>query len=567
MTESVATPSGPERSGGRAVVDALKGHGVDTVFHLPGESFTAILDALYDERNHMRLITCRHESAAANMAEAYGKLTGRPGVCVVTRSPGASHASVGVNIAFQDSTPMILLVGQADRAVLGREGFQEIDVGAMFGWTAKWAVEAESADRVPEILSRAFAVACSGRPGPVVVSLPRDVLNETTRVPDPGVEAVRQPAPAPADLDRMRGLLAAARRPLLIAGGGGWTEEACRGLVRYAEANGLPVCVTFRRQDRFDNTHPNYAGDLAYAPDPGLIRCVEEADLILAFGTRLGDVATRTYTLLEAPRPKQKLVHVYPDPDELGRVYTPDLAINAGIANFVAALEGLEPVDGAAWAGWLGDAQAQYRATLEPVPCPGDVDMNEILRIVRERLPADAIITSGAGNFAQWVQRYYPFRRFPTQIAPCNGAMGYGIPAGVAAKLVHPERPVVTFVGDGGFLMTGSEIATAVQFGLAPVILVVNNGIFGTIRAHQEHDFPGRVSGTELRNPDFARYAEALGAFGARVRRTEEFAPAFEKALSAGRAAVLDIHLDPEAISPRTTLSRIREDALRVKSS
>lgn len=554
-------PAAGSRSGGRLVVDALKANGIDAVFHVPGESFTTILDGLYDERNSIRLITCRHEAAAANMAEAYGKLTGRPGICIVTRSPGASHASIGVNIAFQDSTPMILLVGQAETAVLGREAFQEIDVAAMFGWTAKWAVQADTVDALPEILTRAFSVACSGRPGPVVIALPADVLKaQTTNVIGEPSE-IQQSSPTPTDLSRLRELLAGAARPLMIVGGGGWTQAACDGIVRFAEANRLPTCVSFRRQDRFDNTHPNYAGDLAYAPDPALGRRVEAADLILAVGTRLGDTATRAYTTIQAPMPRQTLIHVYPDPDELGRILKPTLAINASVPNFVAALDGLEPVDASAWAGWLAEAQADYAATQRPAPCPGDLDMNEVVRVVHGRLPADAIITNDAGNFAQWLQRYFPFRRFPSQIAPCNGAMGYGVPAGIAAKVVHPDRAVVTFVGDGGFLMTGSEISTAMQFGLAPVVLVVNNGMFGTIRNHQERDFPGRVSGTDLRNPDFAKYAESFGAFAATVRRTAEFAPAFEKALDCGRAAVLDLHLDPEAISPRATLSGLRAAA------
>ncbi|MCH8111489.1 MAG: thiamine pyrophosphate-binding protein [Proteobacteria bacterium] len=554
-------PPRTTRSGGRLVVDALKVNGVDAVFHVPGESFTPILDALYDERNGIRLITCRHEAAAANMAEAYGKLTGRPGICIVTRSPGASHASVGVNVAFQDSTPMILLVGQAESAVLGREAFQEIDVTSMFGWTAKWAVQADTADALPEILGRAFSVANSGRPGPVVIALPADVLTAQTTGVMGGPSEVLQPAPAASDLERLRELLSAAQRPLMIVGGGGWTQAACEGIVRFAEANGLPTCVSFRRQDRFDNTHPNYAGDLAYAPDPALAARVAASDLILAVGTRLGDVATRAYTTIEAPQPRQTLIHVYPDPDELGRILTPALAINSSMPNFVAALNAFDAVDHSGWSGWLAEARADYAATLEPAPCPGDLDMNEVVRIVRDRLPADAIITNDAGNFAQWVQRYYPFRRFRTQIGPCNGAMGYGVPAGNAAKVVEPDRPVVTFVGDGGFLMTGSEIATAMQFGLAPVILVVNNGMFGTIRNHQERDFPGRVSGTDLRNPDFAKYAESFGAFAATVRRTADFAPAFEKALACGRVAVLDLHLDPDAISPRTTLSALRARA------
>ena len=550
------------RTGGELVVEALAAHGVDAVFQVPGESFLPILDALHDRANTIRTITARHEAAAAHMAEAYGKLTGRPGVCVVTRGPGATHASAGVHVAYQDSTPMILLVGQAERRVLGREAFQEIDVPAMFGWTAKWAAQVTDPTRLPEAMSRAFHVALSGRPGPVVLALPGDMLAEKSDAADAPTRRAISGRPGDGDVARLFDLLGAAKHPIMILGGSGWTEAARTDLMGFAEANDLPTCVTFRRQDRFDNTHPNYVGDISYVLDPVLADRVRQADLVLAIGTRLGEVATGSYRLLDVPKPAQTLIHVHASAEELGRVYAPDLAIVAGVPDIAAALARHAPVSPTPWTDWRRLLRKEYEALLAPVPCPGDLDMNEVMRCVRETLPDDAIVTCDAGNFSQWVQRYYPFRRLHTHLAPCVGAMGYAIPAANAAQVVHPGRRTVAFVGDGGFLMTGSELATAVQHRLAPIICVVNNGMFGTIRTHQERAFPGRTIGTDLVNPDFAAYARSFGAFGATVANTEDFAPAFAEALAAGKPAVLDLRLDPEALSMRTTLRALREKGL-----
>jgi acetolactate synthase-1/2/3 large subunit len=550
------------RTGGEIIVDALVAHGIDAVFQLPGESFLPILDALHDRANTIRTITARHEAAAATMAEAYGKLTGRPGVCVVTRGPGASHASVAVHVAYQDSTPMILLVGQVERRVLGREAFQEIDVAAMFGWTAKWAGQIDAAAELPEALARAFHIAVSGRPGPVVLALPGDMLADVCDAPDVAPRAADAAAAQDNEVDRLFDLLGRAERPLVILGGSGWTEAARADLMRFAEANDLPACVTFRRQDRFDSAHANYTGDISYALEPALAERVRHADLILAIGTRLGEVATGGYRLLEVPVPAQTLIHVHPGADELGRVYTPTLAIAATVPAIAAALAGHKAVPGAPWAEWRRQMRAEFEATLAPAPCPGDLDMNTVMATVRGALRDDAIVTIDAGNFSQWVQRYYPYRRLHTQLAPCCGSMGYAIPAAIAAQVVHPERRAVAFVGDGGFLMTGSELATAVQHGLAPIVCVINNGMFGTIRMHQERAFPGRTMGTDLANPDFAAYARSFGAFGATVKRTQDFAPAFAEALAARKPAVLDLHLDPEALTTKTTLSALREKGL-----
>lgn len=554
------------RTGGRILVDALKAHGVDMVFGVPGESYLEVLDNFYDAPG-IRFMTCRHEAGAANMAEAYGKMTGNPGVCFVTRGPGACHASVGVHIAHQDSTPLVMFVGQVPRPFVGREAFQEVDVERLFGWTAKWAAQIDDPARMPEFVSRAFHTARSGRPGPVVLAIPEDMQRETAVVAD-----VEPAMPAPGypgrmELRRLHELLARAKRPLLILGGGGWTAEACDDLAAFAEANRIPTLVEFRRQDLLSNHHPSYAGDLAYAKDPKVSERLRQADFVLAVGTRLGDVTTEGYTLLQPPRPQATLVHVYPDADEIGRVYRPDLAIVASMAEFAAAVRTLEPVEWTAWGDWAEAARRDYLETLEAVASPGTVDLYRVMDTVRTRLPQDAIITVDAGNFSGWPQRFYQFTRFRTLLGPANGAMGYGVPAGIAAKLVAPDRPVVSFVGDGGFMMTGNELATAIHHGAAPLILVFNNGIYGTIRLHQEKQFPGRISGTDLTNPDFARYAESFGAFGAAVERTEDFAPAFEDALACGRAAVLDIRMDPEAITTRTTLTETRDAAIEARQT
>jgi acetolactate synthase-1/2/3 large subunit len=549
------------RTGGRILVDQLRIHGVDTVFCVPGESYLAALDALADARDAIRLVVCRQEGGAANMAEAYGKLTGRPGVCFVTRGPGATNASIGVHTASQDSTPLLLLVGQVAREALGREAFQEVDFVSMFAPLAKHAEQVADPARIPEIVSRAFHTACAGRPGPVVLAFPEDVLAEEAEVEDAGAYRVVQPHPGAEELDELRELLAAAERPLLLVGGGSWTAEASRDILAFAEANTLPAACAFRWQDSFDNRSHLYAGDVGIAVNPKLAQRIRDADLLLVVGPRLGEATTSRYTLVEAPRPRQKLVHVHPDPEELGRVYQADLPINSGLAHFAAAARALRPVDGSRWAGWTEAAHADYLENLKHAPLPGDLDLGDVMAFLRERLPPDAVLTNGAGNFSVWAHRFYQFSQFRTQLGPTSGAMGYGVPAAVAAKLVHPDRIVVAFSGDGDFLMTGQELATAVREQAAAVFLVINNGMYGTIRAHQEREYPGRPYGTDLVNPDFAAYAQAFGAHGEAIERTEDFAPAFERALEAGRPALLELRIHPEAISARATLTEIREAA------
>ena len=552
------------RTGGRILVDALKAHSVDTAFGVPGESYLEVLDAIHDAQS-IRYMTCRHEAGAANMAEAYGKLTGRPGICFVTRGPGACHASIGVHIAHQDSTPMVMFVGQVPRAFVGREAFQEIDVEGMFGWTTKWAAQIDDPARIPEFVSRAFHTAQSGRPGPVVLAIPEDMQRETAVVADVEPAALAPSYPGSMELKRLHELLSRAQRPLLILGGGGWTAEACDDLAGFAKTNHIPTMVDFRHQDLLSNRHPSYAGDLAYAKDPKVSERLKQADFVLAVGTRLGDVTTEGYTLLQPPRPQATLVHVYPDANEIGRVYQPDLAIVASMAEFAAAVKRLEPLNWAAWGDWVKAARYDYLETLEAVTSPGNIDLYQVMDTVRTRLPQDAIVTLDAGNFSGWPQRFYQFTQYRTLLGPANGAMGYGVPAGIAAKLVAPDKPVVTFVGDGGFMMSGNELATAVHHGIAPVILVFNNGMYGTIRLHQEKRFPGRVSGTDLTNPDFAAMARSFGAFGAAIETTDDFAPAFDEALTCGRAAVLDLHVDPEAITTRMTLTEARNGALKAR--
>ena len=541
------------RTGAHVLVDQLVVHGADTAFCVPGESYLGILDAIRDVP--IRLVTARHEAAAANMAEAYGKLTGRPGLCLVTRAPGATHASIGVHTAYQDSTPLVLVVGQVPRCHLGREAFQELDYARMFGEMAKLVAVAEDAAALPELVSHAFHTATSGRPGPVVIVVPEDVQSDEADVADAAPYQRVQASPAATDVDRALELVAASERPLLLVGGGGWSAQAGKDVIAFAEASNVPVATSFRRQDYVDNLSGAYAGVLTIGMDPGLARRVEEADLILALGTRLGEIATRQYSLLEPPRPRQRLVHVHADPDELGRVYEAELPIVSGSPQFAAALS---PVEGTHRAAWVEEARAGYLANLQYEPLPGALQLGEVMAHLRARLPEDAVLTNGAGNYTVWCHRFYEFRRYGTQLAPCAGAMGYGIPAAVAAKLLHPERIAVCVSGDGDFLMSGHELATAMQYDAAVVVLVVNNGMLGTIRMHQERQFPGRVVGTDLVNPDFLAYARAFGAHGALVERTEDFADAFEEALAAGRPALLELRVDPEAITPRATLTQIR---------
>jgi acetolactate synthase I/II/III large subunit len=547
------------RTGGRALVDQLALHGVEIAFCVPGESYLPVLDALHD--SPIRLISCRHEAAAANMAEAYGKLTGRPGICFVTRGPGSTHASVGVHTADQDSTPMILFVGQVPRGHAGRGAFQELDYPAAFGSIAKWAAQVDDAARIPEHVARAFAVATAGRPGPVVLALPEDVLDEESAADDAAPTEVPRPGPGDEELRRFGELLAAAERPVVVVGEGGWSARAGEDTVFFCEANAVPVVASFRCQDYVDNHSTAYAGHLTIGMDPALARRAEEADLVVAVGGRLGDVTTHGYTLLDVPRPRQTLVHVHPDPGELGRVYETDLPIVSDVSEFAAGLRRLLPLEEPRWKQWAEDARADYVANLEPRRLPGDLDVAEVMAFLRRRLPADAIFTCGAGNFTVWAHRFYEFSQYPTQLAPRSGAMGYGIPAALAAKALFPERIVCCLAGDGDFMMASSELATAVQYNLPIIVLVVDNGMYGTIRMHQERLFPGRVSGTELRNPDFAAFARSFGGFGETVERTEDVEPAFERAVASGGPAVLALRVDPDAISPRWTISELREGA------
>jgi acetolactate synthase I/II/III large subunit len=547
------------RTGARILVDQLIVHGVDTVFCVPGESYIAALDALRDAP--LRLVVARHEAGAANMAEAYGKLTGRPGICFVTRAPGATHAATGVYTAFQDSTPLILFVGQVPRVNRGREAFQELDYAAAFGSYSKWVDEVQQPGSFPETTAHAFQTALSGRSGPVVVALPEDVLDARAEVSDAAPRVPVQAAPSAADLALLRELLGAAERPLVVVGGGGWSAQAAADLQGFAEANGLPVATSFRRQDYVDNASPSYAGVLTIGHDPALASRLRDADLLLVVGSRLGDIPTRGYTTLEPPRTPQTLVHIHADADELGRVFEPDLPIVSGSPEFLAAARALEPVEAAQRAAWTESARTDFISGLRHRRGPGELDLGDVIEHLRERLPDDAILTNGAGNYTVWCHLYYVFRRYRTQLAPCSGAMGYGIPAALAAKVVFPERTVVCVSGDGDFLMSGHEFAAAVQEKLPIVVLVVNNGIYGTIRMHQERLFPGRVVGTELVNPDFVAWARAFGAYGELVVRSKDFPDALERALGEDRPALLELKVDPEAITPRETLSEIRSAA------
>lgn len=548
------------RPGGRILVDGLEAQGVDHVFCVPGESYLAVLDALYD--SPIENTVCRQEGGAAMMAETYGKVTGRPGICFVTRGPGATNASAGVHIAAHDSTPMILFIGQVGRAMRGREAFQEIDYRQMYGAIAKWVVEIDDPARIPEFLHRAFATAMAGRPGPVVVALPEDMLTEEAAVADvPYVEEVPVAPPAAA-LSELERLLGEAERPLVIAGGARWSPRGVDDLRRFAERFDLPVGTSFRRQMLFDQTHDNYAGDVGLGPNPALCAHIRQADLVLLIGGRMSESPSQAYTLLDVPTPRQKLVHVHPGAEELGKVYAPTLAINADPASFAAAAAALEPPVTIPWREHTRQANAGYHDWSEAgLENPGPVQYAEIMCWLRDRLPADAIVCNGAGNFAAWVHRFYRFRKYGTQLAATSGSMGYGTPAAVGAKRIFPDRTVIAFTGDGDFLMTGQELATAVQYDLPVIIVVINNSMYGTIRMHQEHDYPGRVSGTGLDNPDFKTLAAGYGAHGERVERTEDFAPAFERAAAAGRPALIEVMLDPDAITPTTTLSAIREKA------
>jgi acetolactate synthase-1/2/3 large subunit len=536
-------------------------------FSVAGESYLEVLDALYDAPE-IRLITCRQEGGAAFMAEAYGKLTGKPGVLLVTRGPGACNASIGIHTAFQDSTPMVVLVGQVARHQFDREAFQEVDFRKMYAPLAKWVTQIDMAERVPELLNQAFQVATSGRPGPVIVALPEDMLREEAAVAPVGPYRAVRAHPGAADLAELRKLLAAAERPMALVGGSGWSDAACTDIAKFLAANDLPACCSFRRQDIVDNRLGAYCGDLGTGAAPALVARVRQSDLVLAIGARIGEITSQSYSLLGIPDPGKTLVHIHAAAEELGRVFRPTLAIQSGMPEIAAALAAIEPLQNPRWAVWRRDCRAEYEAGLQPstlTDAPA-LDLGRVMTWLRERLPDDAIVTSDAGNFSGWPNRFLQYRRPGRQLGPTSGAMGYGVPAAVAAKLACPDRVVVGFVGDGGFLMTGQELATSLAEGPGPIILIFNNAMYGTIRMHQERRFPGRISGTNLKNPDFTALARAYGAFSATVARTEEFAPAFEEAVAAKRAAIIELKMDPEMITTRTTLSALRRQAQTAKA-
>jgi acetolactate synthase-1/2/3 large subunit len=554
-------PPEKPRTAAEALVDQLIVNGVSHVFCVPGESYLAVLDAFHDRA--LEVTVCRQEGGATMMAEAVGKATGRPGICFVTRGPGATNASAGIHIAQQDSTPMIMFVGQVTRDVKDREALQELDLRAVFGSMTKWTAEIDDPARVPEIVSRAFYTATSGRPGPVVIGLPEDMLTERTAAPNaPAFEPVETFPGAP-EMNRLAELLAQAERPLAVLGGSRWSAEACAAVTRFAEHFALPVATSYRRLPLFDPLHACYAGDLGIGPNPKLVARIKNADLLLLIGGRMGELPSQAYTLIDIPAPQMRLVHVHPGAEELGRLYRPHLAIHAAPTTFAAAAEALQPTRPPAWRNQTAQAHADYLAWTEvPTPQPGAVNLGAIMVWLRENLPPDAIVCNGAGNYAAWIHRFYRFRRFATHIAPTAASMGYGMPSAVAMQRLHPERPVVCLNGDGDFLMNGQEFATAIMYKLPIVVIIADNGIYGTIRMHQERDYPGRVSATSLSNPDFAAYARAFGGFGTTVERTADFADAFQAARASRKPSIIHVKIDPEAITPGATLSKIREQAL-----
>jgi len=550
--------------GGQILVDCLLKQGVDLAFCVPGESYLAALDAMHDVQDRLRLIVCRQEGGAAIMAEAHGKLTGRPGVCFVTRGPGATNASTGVHTAFQDSTPMVLFIGQVARGVRHREAFQEVDLAAMFAPLAKWSAEISDPARIPEYVHRAFQTAMAGRPGPVVLVLPEDMLTEIVDTDiEYGLRAEPiRPGIQPRQVDQILATLDTAQRPLMIVGGGGWSTEAAGHAMRFAEKHDLPVTVSLRCQDYVDNRHPNYVGPLTIGADPALVARLKEADTIIVVGARLGEMTTAGYSLLKPPRIGKTLIHIHADAEELGRVYQADIAINANSGIALEALADRPDSGRRRWYEWMQAAHRDYRKSLEPIAPPVGVNLGEVMSTLRARLPEDTIVTSGAGNYTGWLHKHWIFSTYRTQLAPTSGAMGYGVPAGIAASLAMPGRTVLAVAGDGCFQMHPQELATAAQYGARLLYIVVNNGVYGTIRMHQEREYPGRVVGTDIVNPDFVAFARAYGLHAARVDKTEDFAAALEAALLAPTGALIEVVTEREAISVRSSLTKLREAAL-----
>lgn len=550
------------QNGGQLLVQSLVALGATRAFGVPGESYLAVLDALHDTAGKLDFVLCRNEGGAAFMAAAWGKLTGQPGLCMVTRGPGATNSSIGIHTAMQDSAPMLVFVGQVGTDMRGREAFQEIDYRAMFGTVAKWAVEIDHVDRIPEILARAWSTALSGRPGPVVIALPEDMLTSlTSAAPLAAPPRLSEPAPTADAVAETLDMLRAAQRPVVLIGGCNWSAEGRRALQTFAETSDIPVIAAFRYQDQFDNFSPVYSGEAGVGMPPNVRALIRDADTILAINIRFGEMTTDGYTLLDVPVPKQKLIHVHGSDREIGKIYQPVLGIHSGPNAFAAALQ---PVSGP-WADWRARARAAWEAGFDLPLQPSPVDMGLVTAHLRDVLPADAILTNGAGNFTVWPNKFYKFGPEARLLAPQSGAMGYGLPAAIAAKVAHPGRTVVCFAGDGDFQMNCQELGTAMQAGAQPIVLILNNGTYGTIRAHQERNYPARVSGTTLENPDFAALARAYGFHAERVSRTEDFAPAFARALASGTGAVLDLDISPEALTPRQTLSQMRAAALAAK--
>jgi acetolactate synthase I/II/III large subunit len=546
------------RHGGKILIDQLEIQGATTAFTVPGESFLAALDGLHDS-NRIKTIICRQEGGASMMAEAWGKITGEPGICFVTRGPGAANAMSGLHVAMQDSTPMVTFVGMPARDHEDREAFQEIEIKQVFSSAVKWAAVIRQTERIPEYVSHAMHVARSGRPGPVVLGLPEDMLSSDCATGDAKPARIAEAHPGAAELAVLREKLAKASRPLMIIGGPGWSGQAQKAVEAFAERFDLPVAPAFRYQDYFDNRHRCYVGCAGIGLDPTLAAAIKDADLLIVIGARLGEMTTSGYTLIDIPDPKQYLVHVHPSPDELGSVYRPDLPIAASARTFCEALAGLQPPPKITWSGRRAELRASYEQSLKPIPLPGAVKMADVVRTVSDLLPENGIITNGAGNFAAFVHRYFQYKTYRTCLAPTSGSMGYGLPAAIAAKLAHPMRAVVNVQGDGDFLMTGQELATAAQYSLPIITIIANNGMYGTIRAHQEREYPRRIVGTTLINPDFAAYARSFGADGYTIEATADFAPAFRQALASNKSSVIELKLDPEALSPRKTLTEVRE--------
>lgn len=553
------------RSGGHILADQLKILGADTVYCVPGESFLGLLDGLHNHTDTIKIIACRHESGASNMADAYAKLTGKPGICAVTRGPGATNASNGVHTAFQDSSPMILLIGQVGRDMMDREAFQEMDYRQVFGQMAKWVAQIDDPKRIPEYLSRAWKIALSGRPGPVVLALPEDMLSEVVTVADAKPSTLQESAPKPASINDLSAMLARAKKPLMLIGGPGWDAKCSVKAAAFSDRLGLPVAASFRCQDYIDNDHPNYVGVVGIAPSPDLRRRIrDEVDLLIVVGSRLGEMTTQGYSLVDIPQPQMEFVHIHPGAEDIGHVYNPNLGIVSSPNAFFDAAEAIPDGDGKSkWSDWRNAQRRDYEKYLEPTNVPGELNMSEVIGHITKTMPKDVIISNGAGNYTVWVHRFHQHHAYRSQLAPTSGSMGYSVPAAIAAKINEPNRDVVSIAGDGCFLMTSQELATAKQYGADIIYLVVNNGMYGTIRMHQERHHPDRVIATELQNPDFVTYANSFGIAGERISKTEEFPDALSRARSAKGGYLIELVVDQQALTPNQTLAQATEQGYK----